>query len=494
MFADIEQLKAQIAKGDRDGALRKLAELLRANPESADLWYLVAVASSDPDKRIKAARKALHIDPAHMQAAQLYKELRGDLSQPSPFTPPTYVPAPSRPPVAVASSQSFAAPRSSNLLSIFLIAAVALVILLALLNLWQWRQNSITQEGQQAIIAALESTIAGAESMATVNSPAPTSAPSTSIPTPAAFTDMFIKNGVQIRYPQNWEFEVAHTNITFTPKVDEGEVVSETFLVTSYRDQPADISLAANEVCGNEVLAQQGYSDSDGKVILKPGGEFIAAHSTTINGMDTIVCGYRSENTILMEAYYKANPTNRFVLTGISNNAAAFEPLFDQIAQSLQVDIPQMGDWGRLTTNTLANPVPFGQPGYVSYLSDDGYKITFDQVLRGKAAEDRLEYREYLDYPIMPGNEMLLLHVAVEAITTNDHITILDLDYKIVAHGKMLEGENNVFSMKDGEMLNLQLYEGQKGDGWILRQVPKNDPAPLIAYDEFNDPVYFALQ
>ena len=103
MSAEIKLVEAQIARGDRAGALQRLSELLRGDLNNAHLWFLVAVATTDTEKRNKALTKALKLDPQHADARKFAQKLgliptvpSPSEPQPTPVTvaPPRPIPAP----------------------------------------------------------------------------------------------------------------------------------------------------------------------------------------------------------------------------------------------------------------------------------------------------------------------------------------------------------------------------------------------------------------
>ena len=67
---------AQLMKnGDKDGAKRIVAGVLKATQDNPDAWYLYAVLVDDPDKKTKALQRALAINPQHTRAQQLMANL-----------------------------------------------------------------------------------------------------------------------------------------------------------------------------------------------------------------------------------------------------------------------------------------------------------------------------------------------------------------------------------------------------------------------------------
>ena len=68
-----------IGTGDTDAAMGIVRQLVKTNPEQADVWYLVGYLSSSDDRKRQAYSKALRINPNHQKAADALR----DLSDPS---------------------------------------------------------------------------------------------------------------------------------------------------------------------------------------------------------------------------------------------------------------------------------------------------------------------------------------------------------------------------------------------------------------------------
>jgi len=79
-FSDPQNLLKQAAKAVQEGnftvARAILSDILKANPNNADAWYIAAFATNEREQKIRALERALNIDPSHEKARQLLDRLR----------------------------------------------------------------------------------------------------------------------------------------------------------------------------------------------------------------------------------------------------------------------------------------------------------------------------------------------------------------------------------------------------------------------------------
>jgi predicted RNA-binding Zn-ribbon protein involved in translation (DUF1610 family) len=64
----LDPIRHQINAGDRQGARTALAELLKAEPDNADAWALLAILLADPAEQARCYREILRINPDDRQA------------------------------------------------------------------------------------------------------------------------------------------------------------------------------------------------------------------------------------------------------------------------------------------------------------------------------------------------------------------------------------------------------------------------------------------
>lgn len=62
-------IRHRITAGDREGARLDLLEILKADPDNAEAWSLLATLLTDPAEQVECYRQVLRIDPDDRQAA-----------------------------------------------------------------------------------------------------------------------------------------------------------------------------------------------------------------------------------------------------------------------------------------------------------------------------------------------------------------------------------------------------------------------------------------
>ena len=79
----LDPIRHRITAGDRDGARLDLLEILKADPDNAEAWSLLATLLPEPAEQIECYRQVLRIDPADRQAATWLEALSAHLSEAS---------------------------------------------------------------------------------------------------------------------------------------------------------------------------------------------------------------------------------------------------------------------------------------------------------------------------------------------------------------------------------------------------------------------------
>lgn len=80
----IEPLRQRIETGDREGAKRELAAVLRADPRNVPAWMLLAALIEDPARQADCYRQVLRLDPANPQATARLRALQVPEASKSP--------------------------------------------------------------------------------------------------------------------------------------------------------------------------------------------------------------------------------------------------------------------------------------------------------------------------------------------------------------------------------------------------------------------------
>lgn len=63
-------------KGDRQGAINILRQVIQQNPKNARAWYLLSQVVDEPEKKISCLMKVLEIDPGNTQAIDRLNKLK----------------------------------------------------------------------------------------------------------------------------------------------------------------------------------------------------------------------------------------------------------------------------------------------------------------------------------------------------------------------------------------------------------------------------------
>jgi hypothetical protein len=77
----LDAIKHRINAGDREGARLELLALLKADPDNADAWALLAILLEDPAEQVECYRQILRIDPDNRQAATWLEALSRHLPE-----------------------------------------------------------------------------------------------------------------------------------------------------------------------------------------------------------------------------------------------------------------------------------------------------------------------------------------------------------------------------------------------------------------------------
>ena len=80
-------LRQHIETGDREGAKRALAAILRADPRNVPAWMLLAALIEDPARQADCYRQVLRLDPANPQATARLRALTHKGPEASPKSP-----------------------------------------------------------------------------------------------------------------------------------------------------------------------------------------------------------------------------------------------------------------------------------------------------------------------------------------------------------------------------------------------------------------------
>ena len=87
---DLKPAMQHISDGQRERAVKELADVLAANPGNADAWWLLATLLDDPVQQADCLRRVLKLDPANERAARALADLLSDPKQDPSAYPPDF--------------------------------------------------------------------------------------------------------------------------------------------------------------------------------------------------------------------------------------------------------------------------------------------------------------------------------------------------------------------------------------------------------------------
>jgi hypothetical protein len=146
------------------------------------------------------------------------------------------------------------------------------------------------------------------------------------------------------------------------------------------------------------------------------------------------------------------------------------------------------------------NPVPFGR---FFILTRKDSNVTFQlgiaDAYRGEKASNDVKSASTLNIDPAEGMEYIFVGVKVDYVTSGDPNTVLNFstkDFLIYSKGAIIPNNTFVFGVKP--ILEASLKPGEKAEGWIVMQVNKDDPTPLVVYRPSfgmtGEEYYFAVQ
>lgn len=138
-----------------------------------------------------------------------------------------------------------------------------------------------------------------------------------------------------------------------------------------------------------------------------------------------------------------------------------------------------------------SNPFPLGTPFEGVYDDEMSITLTISKVIRGShTGQLGLDTSRY-NQEAVEGQEYLLTYVVLNFIESKDPDGLLEIkgyDFKSVSNNKVME----IIYITDPEPdFDCELYVGGSCEGWITFLVYKNDPSPLI---RFEDEFFFAIE
>jgi len=149
-----------------------------------------------------------------------------------------------------------------------------------------------------------------------------------------------------------------------------------------------------------------------------------------------------------------------------------------------------------LQPGTRDNPVPLGQSLELVKDNDTFFKVTILEVIRGDQAWQMIYQTNMFNDPPEEGKEYILAKVRVEytnSTVPNKTLSISTWNFGTTSNNQVFE---ELFIVNPSPELDVELYPGGVGEGYISGIVFKDDAGALIHYTEmFSDiKFFFAIQ
>jgi hypothetical protein len=312
----LRQIAQLIRDQKTEDAKRLVGQVLKIDPQNPDAWFFASVLTEDVEKKVKILERVLTLAPEHKAARRMLDRLR----PPSEFeavvgTMLSSAPAhsPSR-----RTGASINYPRSQGRLLIGIAVSVLLVIVVA------------------TAILVLRPISTNSTPVSTIDQAAmekPTSSQQAVLP------QMYLKHGLTFRYPATWTIEPQETgSIQFQSNNTDPQNISKDFLLIETK-RPVQ-----NLPCLNPALKDKGVTENSGNVLVEPGGIF-STQESHISGLTALFCTYNSNNTTAQHVLITVSDTSTLSILAYSTNRSAFESIFKQVIDTINIDKNQMDDW-----------------------------------------------------------------------------------------------------------------------------------------------------
>jgi hypothetical protein len=163
-------------------------------------------------------------------------------------------------------------------------------------------------------------------------------------------------------------------------------------------------------------------------------------------------------------------------------------------AGSCRVSSPRL--YAEYSTGTRRNPIPVGY--FFTFVAGEiTFSLGITQAFRGKEAYQRVMSGNALNNGPESGKEYLLLYVEVDYLEgPEDDLLKTDRgDFTPISNGQVLPAYQP--GIAPTPHLDMSLFPGATGKGWVLKHVFPDDPNPLVVVGNTPnsaDGFYFATQ
>ncbi len=197
------------------------------------------------------------------------------------------------------------------------------------------------------------------------------------------------------------------------------------------------------------------------------------------------------------------------VFAGMTQTAAV-DPnaIYTQVAGTIMAEANQTTDMPTpkppedtiptaVTIGTRTNPVPLGQSLDLIYQNTANFQLKILEVHRGQEAWNMISQANMFNDAPPDGMEYILAKVSVIYLTSKQQDYTLSIDsfyFRSVSNNQILDTPSVVEPEPE---LNVNLFPGGNGEGYITVLAYTDDPAPLIVYEDWvsfdSTPFYFSI-
>ena len=152
------------------------------------------------------------------------------------------------------------------------------------------------------------------------------------------------------------------------------------------------------------------------------------------------------------------------------------------------VESPEIG--------SRSNPVPLGQPLSLVFQDIASFQIAVVEIIRGQDAWNLIYEANMFNEQPIEGMEYILAKIGITYQTSTEQDYILSIDslyFNSVSNNQVLDSP---YVVEPEPELNVELFPGGYGEGYLAFLTYTDDPAPLIAFEDWisfdSTPFYFA--
>lgn len=160
----------------------------------------------------------------------------------------------------------------------------------------------------------------------------------------------------------------------------------------------------------------------------------------------------------------------------------------EEAPTEISSDLPEIG--------SRSNPVPLGQPMSLVFQDIANFQIVVVEIIRGQDAWNMIYEANMFNEQPIEGMEYVLAKIGITYQTSTEQDYTLSIDslyFNSVSNNQVLDSP---YVVEPEPELNVELFPGGYGEGYLAFLTYADDPAPLIAFEDWisfdSTPFYFA--